>query len=94
MITQGEFIMIHELKKQGYSIHAIARITGKDRKTIRHHLRKTELEVISRTNKKPSKLDGFKVYILDRISKASARIPSKSVTAQCIIGCFINEHRA
>lgn len=84
MISQREFIMIHELKKQGYSIHAIARITGKDRKTIRYHLRKAELETISRTNKKPSKLDGFKGYILERISKTSARIPSGVILKELI----------
>ncbi len=76
MITQREFIMIHERKKQDHSIHAIAKITGKGRKTIRKHLQKAELKEIQRTNKKPLKLDAFKYYILGRISKSLFRIPS------------------
>ena len=48
MITERKFIMIYELKKQGYSIWAIARITGKDRKTITCHLKAGELLVILR----------------------------------------------
>lgn len=76
MITQEEFIMIHELKKQGYSIRAISRITGKDRKTIARHLKNDELLSIKRTIGKPSKLDEFKEFILERISKTIARIPA------------------
>lgn len=76
MITEREFIMIHELKKQGYSIRAIARITGKDRKTITRHLKTAELLTIKRSNHKPSKLTEFKAYVLERISKTSSRIPS------------------
>ena len=76
MITEREFIMIHELKKQGYSIRAIARITGKDRKTITLHLKADELSVIKRSNNKPSKLFAFQSYVLERISKSNSRIPS------------------
>ena len=38
MLTQGELFMIHMLKAEGLTINAIARRTGLDRKTIRHHL--------------------------------------------------------
>lgn len=38
MITQGEDVEIHALKKQGWSIAAIARHVGRDRKTVRAHL--------------------------------------------------------
>ena len=38
MITQGEDVEIHALKKQGWSISAIARHTGRDRKTVRAYL--------------------------------------------------------
>ena len=76
MITEREFIMIHELKKQGYSIRAIARITGKDRKTITRHLKTAELLTIKRSNHKPSKLTEFKAYVLERISQTTSRIPS------------------
>ncbi|RTK99627.1 MAG: IS21 family transposase [Proteobacteria bacterium] len=76
MITQQEFIMIHELKKQGYSIRAIARITGKDRKTISRHLKNDQLAVIKRTNNKQSKLADFEGFIIERVAQSKARIPS------------------
>ena len=38
MITQGEDVEIHALRKQGWSISAIARHVGRDRKTVRAYL--------------------------------------------------------
>ena len=38
MITHGEDVEIHALHKQGWSISAIARHLGLDRKTVRAHL--------------------------------------------------------
>ncbi|MBM3696634.1 MAG: transposase [Actinobacteria bacterium] len=38
MLTQEEDVEIHALRKQGWSISAIARHTGRDRKTIRAYL--------------------------------------------------------
>ena len=38
MITQGEDVEIHALHKQGWSIAAIARHVGRDRKTVRAYL--------------------------------------------------------
>jgi transposase len=38
MITQGEDVEIHALKNQGWSISAIARHVGRDRKTVRAYL--------------------------------------------------------
>ncbi|SFP41623.1 helix-turn-helix domain-containing protein [Hydrogenimonas thermophila] len=43
MITYEEFVMIHTLHKQGYSIRAIARMTGLDRRTISKRLKEKEL---------------------------------------------------
>gem|GEM_PF-2646307 len=39
MITYEEFIVIHTLRDQGYSIRAIARMTGIDRRTISKRLK-------------------------------------------------------
>lgn len=81
MITEKEFIMIHELKKQGYSIQVIAIITGKDRKTITHHLIKAaKLLVSNHSNRKPSKLFEFAAYVLEHLSKTNSRIPYVSKT--------------
>ncbi len=38
MIKLREIVMIHELKRQGLGISAIARRTGLDRKTVRKYL--------------------------------------------------------
>ncbi len=39
MLPQEEFVEIHALRKRGWSIAAIARHLGRDRKTIRAHLK-------------------------------------------------------
>ena len=38
MLTQGEDVEVHALAARGWSISAIARHTGRDRKTIRAYL--------------------------------------------------------
>ena len=38
MVTLRETVMIHDLKRQGLGVSAIARRTGLDRKTVRKHL--------------------------------------------------------
>jgi predicted ArsR family transcriptional regulator len=38
LITLGEIVLIHDLKRQGLSVSAIARELGMDRKTVRKHL--------------------------------------------------------
>ena len=38
MMTQGEDVEIHALRQQGWSIAAIARHVGRDRKTVRAYL--------------------------------------------------------
>jgi len=71
-----EFTVIHVLKRQGYSIRAIARITGIDRRTITKGLKEAELQPIVRTNKKISKLERYKQFIINWINKSESRIPS------------------
>ena len=38
MLAQEEFVEVHALRRRGWSISAIARHLGRDRKTIRAHL--------------------------------------------------------
>jgi transposase len=38
VISIGEIVLIHDLKRQGLSVSAIARRVGLDRKTVRRHL--------------------------------------------------------
>ena len=59
---------IEELKRQGLSIQAISGLLGFDRKTIRRYLLKPEgTPVYGRRPARPSKLDGFKPYIEERL---------------------------
>ena len=38
MLAQEEFVEVHALRRRGWSISAIARHLGRDRKTVRAHL--------------------------------------------------------
>ncbi|MEL7129926.1 MAG: IS21 family transposase, partial [Pseudomonadota bacterium] len=38
MVTLREIVVIHDLKRQGLGVSAIARLTGLDRKTVRKYL--------------------------------------------------------
>ena len=48
MITQGADVEIHALQKQGWSLSAIARHVGHDRKTVRDYLNGVGVHVIHR----------------------------------------------
>lgn len=61
------------------SISEIARLTRLDRKTVRKHLKEINLQVSVREVKQPSKLEAFKPYIYEFISKSAYRIPSSII---------------
>ncbi len=79
MISNKEFIVIHELKKQGYSIRSIAKILKLHRNTVTNHLHSPTLQAASRICNKPSKLDPFKSYIVDLIGKTNYRLPCSAI---------------
>ncbi len=59
---------IHELKREGLSLHAISELTGMDRKTIRKYLlHPAGRPVYSPRTKPDSKLEPFKPYLQDRL---------------------------
>ena len=66
MVGRGEFMDIHEAWVKGKSVSEIARLTGRDRKTIRRLLREG-----TTAPRKPrqvsSKLDRFREYLLGRM---------------------------
>jgi predicted transcriptional regulator len=66
MVGRGEFMDIHEAWVKGKSVSEIARVTGRDRKTIRRLLQGG-----ARAERKPrqvtSKLDRFREYLLARM---------------------------
>lgn len=79
MITKEDFIVIHSLYAKGHSISEIARLTKLNRRTVRRRLKDTELKPAARAVNKVSKLEPFKPYILDLISKSNYRIPASVI---------------
>lgn len=76
--------MIHTLYKQGYSIRAIARMTGLDRRTISKRLKEKGLKPRKKVEYK-SKLDPFKNYIRQRIADALPnKIPSSVIYREIV----------
>lgn len=68
--------MIHSLKAQGYSIRAIARMSGLNRRTVSKRLKEETLKPYKKRKFK-SKLDDYKEYIKKRVQSALPdRIPS------------------
>ncbi|WP_278342890.1 helix-turn-helix domain-containing protein [Parageobacillus thermoglucosidasius] len=88
MIRNGEFYMIHEMKKRGMSISQIANELGRDRKTIRKWLQQSEPAYYQRHVKRPSKLDPFKDYIRRRMEEGclNANVIFDEIKAQGYTG--------
>src|SRR3954447_21636945 len=70
VVTLGEIVLIHDLKRQGLSVSAIARKVGLDRKTVRRHLaRGMEPPVYGpRTPRQPRQLTAYEAYLRERIT--------------------------
>lgn len=66
-----DFFMIRELKQKGWTISAIARETGFDRKTIRKYLAAETVPQSTKRIKKGSILDPYKPYVLERIKEGT-----------------------
>ncbi|MDE0437650.1 MAG: hypothetical protein OXJ36_04545 [bacterium] len=64
MLAQEEYVEAHALRKRGWSISAIARHLGRDRKTVRAHL---SGEVRARRRPAPDVFDGFEPYVRQRL---------------------------
>ena len=69
MISKEEFIVIHTLYKKGYSMRAISRELGIDRRTVKKRLLEKDLMPYKKPIYK-SKLDDFKEQIDKRIKEA------------------------
>ena len=71
--------MIHNLKTQGYSIRAISRMTGLNRRTVSKRLKEESLKPYKKREIK-SKLDEYKEYIENRVKSALPdKIPSSVI---------------
>lgn len=71
--------MIHTLHKRGYSIRAISKIVGLNRRTVSKRLQEKDLKPYKKVEYK-SKLDPYKKYIIQRVQQASPdKIPSSVI---------------
>ena len=69
MIKLRNVIVIHDLKKQGLSVSAIARQTGLDRKTVRKYLdRGLEAPVYRPRGPRPQVLDPYRVWLREKVT--------------------------
>ena len=69
MVRLGEIVMIHDLKRQGLSVSAIARKVGLDRKTVRRHLeRGMEPPVYGPRAPRPRLIEPYEDYLRERIT--------------------------
>ena len=68
MITQGADVELHALKKQGWSLSAIARHVGHDRKTVRAYLRGDREVGVRRRAKVEDPFERFECYVRQRFA--------------------------
>jgi transposase len=74
MVDEEDYFMFKDLAREQeqatgrVNISALSRETGFDRKTVRYDLSRDRPPVTPRTRTKPSKLDPYKPYILDRLA--------------------------
>ena len=69
VVTLGEIVLIHDLKRQGLSVSAIARKLGLDRKTVRRHLeRGMEPPAYGPRPPRPRQLASYEAYLRERIA--------------------------
>src|SRR4051812_28259775 len=69
VVTLGEIVLIHDLKRQGLSVSAIARKVGLDRKTVRRHLaRGLEPPIYGPRPPRPRQLTPYEGYLRERIT--------------------------
>jgi len=67
MLTQGEDVEVHALARRGWSVSAIARHLGRDRKTVRGYLR-GERQPGVRASAAPDPLAPFGAYLAARFA--------------------------
>jgi transposase len=69
VIRLGEIVLIHDLKRQGLSVSAIARKVGLDRKTVRRHLaRGMEPPAYRPRAPQPRQIAPFEAYLRERVA--------------------------
>ena len=68
MLAQEEYVEVHALRKRGWSISAIARHLGRDRKTVRAHLSGERISG-QRAAAEPDPFDVVEAYVRQRLAE-------------------------
>jgi transposase len=69
-LGQEGYVEIQVMHRQGMSIKAISRELGVSRNTVRRYLRSDRVPQARARSAKPTKLDGYRCYLKDRIEAA------------------------
>jgi transposase len=69
MLTKEEWLLIRDLHSKAYNISEIARVIGHDRKTVKNYLNLETAPKFQKCPTRPSKLDPYKPYILERLNE-------------------------
>jgi len=77
MLTHGEDVEAHALRERGWTISAIARHLGRDRKTVRAYLNGERVTGV-RVRRAPDPLEPYTKYLTARLAtiRTSGRLPS------------------
>jgi transposase len=73
MLTQEQAVEVRILARRGLGIREIARQTGLSRNTVRRYVREATIRGYGPRAPRPTKLDGFKDYVVERIQAARPR---------------------
>ena len=68
MLAQEEYVEVHALRKRGWSISAIARHLGRDRRTVRAHLSGERIPG-QRRSAEPDPFDVVEAYVRQRLAE-------------------------
>ena len=87
MLKLMEYMEILRLKERGYSISAISRMTGKDRKTVRKYLSRDKNESIKRRKviKHSSKIKPYEDQVLQLIHESNIEFPPCTVIYEKLV---------
>jgi transposase len=69
MLDVEEFLMLRDLFNQELSTSEISRRTGHSRGTVRKYLRSQVPPAAQKRSRKPSKLDDYREYIINRLQE-------------------------
>jgi transposase len=69
ILKMEEWLLIRDLYSQGLSISRISERTGYDKKTVRKYLNEKTAPEPQKRATRPSKLDPYKPYLLEKINE-------------------------